>query len=306
MEVSSHALDQGRVDGVQFEVGVFTNLSQDHLDYHQTMDAYFEAKSRLFEDAVSQTAVIFADSEAGQSLLAKRDSRCVAVSLEDAGNVIYESTSTTFTWRGFEITAPIVGSMMLSNLLLAAESCVALGFDAKDVAACLAEVTTAEGRLQQIDGPANAPRVMVDYAHTPDALARLLSDVRPTMAGGALTVVFGCGGNRDRGKRPVMGSVASELSDRVIVTTDNPRNEVPEAIIAEIMAGIDQNASVQIIEDRRLAIETAITNAGAGDVVVIAGKGHEKTQEFATETLSFDDVAVAIAVLNTFESRSAC
>jgi UDP-N-acetylmuramoyl-L-alanyl-D-glutamate--2,6-diaminopimelate ligase len=296
LEVSSHALDQGRVDGIRFDVAVFTNLSREHLDYHGTMERYFAAKAGLFEPSRTAAAVVCVDDEWGRTLAARRAVPTIEVSSDDALIEDAEIGRTSFRWRSQSTTTRLTGRVNLTNAMLALAAAEVVGIDVADASLALTDVPSVPGRLEVVDG--GPPSVLVDYAHSPDALARVLTDVRTLRPASRLVVVFGCGGERDRGKRPVMGSIASRLADVVVVTSDNPRGESPEAIIAEIVSGCDGKAKVLVEADRALAITESIGLADAGDVVLLAGKGHETTQEVAGELLPFDDRLVAAAALS--------
>jgi len=296
MEVSSHALDQERVTGVHFAVAIFTNLSHDHLDYHGTMEAYFQAKARLFDDDVAACAVVWIETPEGQTLLNGRRGSSVAVGWSDAQGLVVGPHGSSYRWRDLPVQLPLLGRPNVIDALLASEAAVSLGVEPTTVVDALGELEPVPGRMEVIPGGETAPLVLVDYAHTPDALEGALRAVRP-MATGEVVVVFGCGGDRDAEKRPVMGSVASELADRVVITTDNPRHEAPATIAQAIVAGATGPARVLEISSRDLAIRAAIEDARAGDVVLIAGKGHETTQDFADESLPFDDRAAALSAL---------
>ena len=298
MEVSSHGLDQGRVLGVTFDVAVFTNLSHDHLDYHGTMSEYFEAKAKLFEDAAAIVAVIWAETPEGSELLKRRRSRSVAVTWADALSLEVDAAGSHFMWRGHQIALGLRGRPNVSNALLAAEAAVALGIDPALVAAALCELAPVRGRMEAVpNGSTSSPTVLVDYAHTPAALEGALQICRDLAGPGRVAVVFSCGGDRDSQKRPVMGDIAARGADLVVITTDNPRSEDPAHIASEILAGADGAEQVEVEIDRRAAIERAIAWARAGDVILIAGKGHETTQVFSDRTVPFDDVAVAREIL---------
>jgi len=297
LEVSSHALDQHRVDGMVFDVAVFTNLTQDHLDYHGTMEAYFEAKSRLFDPMVARQAVIWIESEAGRRLVASRQAPSIEVGWHSVEGLTSGVSETNFRWRGFNVTTKLISRPTIIDLVLAGEACVALGISAAEAAKAMAVLTPAPGRMQQLRSSQNDPLVIVDYAHTPDALEELLAYLRGALdPEGQLRVVFGCGGERDRDKRPIMGAIAARLADHVTVTSDNSRSEDTTDIIAEITAGI--SGPVITIEDRASAIRAAISEAGSHDIVVIAGKGHETAQEIDGRTISFNDALFAQAVLD--------
>ena len=296
MEVSSHALDQHRVGGVRFAAAAFTNLTQDHLDYHGDMEAYFAAKALLF-DGRCPTAVN-SDDDYGRRLPADLRFGIDAVDAEvRASDVRYGAAGTTLRlhtpWGDADLHTRLVGRFNVENALAATASAGLAGVPFEAVVRGLAELTGVPGRLEVVstDEPF---AVIVDYAHTADALENVLRAVRP-LATGRVIVVFGCGGDRDRGKRPEMARTASALADHAIITTDNPRSEDPLAIIAEVEAGADGHQEVE--PDRRRAIERAIALAQPGDVVVIAGKGHEQGQDVAGVISPFDDREVAREVL---------
>jgi UDP-N-acetylmuramoyl-L-alanyl-D-glutamate--2,6-diaminopimelate ligase len=295
IEVSSHALSQGRVDGVVFEVAAFTNLSLDHLDYHATMEEYFSAKARLFEDSRCRNAVIWVDDVYGERLANMVSVPVTAVARHDASDVELDIGHTSFTWRGQRVRTQLSGEFNLDNALIALSIATVLGDSPSAVAAAISESSTVPGRFEVISEA--APTVLVDFAHTPDGLERLLGDVRRLRPHARVTVVFGCGGDRDRSKRPLMGEIATRLADFAIVTSDNPRSEDPEKIIDEIVAGAKVGSSWQRIVDRRAAIEVAIGAAHGTDVVVIAGKGHETTQTVGDVVSPFDDRVVARELL---------
>ena len=286
LEVSSHALDQHRVEGTHFSVVAFTNLSHDHLDYHRTMDEYFAAKSRLFQPNFASRAVIWIDDAYGAQLAATTTLNVVPVSRSDATDVTSTLGGTAFFWRGHLVNTALIGDYNIDNALMAMTIIAQLGADDTAVAAAMSQVTAVPGRFEVVyHGDFT---VVVDYAHTPNGLERLLRSVRSLVTGRVVTV-FGCGGERDTAKRPVMGRVASELSDVTIVTSDNPRSESLGAIIDAIVAGAVVSAHVVREVDRRAAIAQALAMAQTGDVVVVAGKGHETTQTFAESVVAFDD-----------------
>jgi UDP-N-acetylmuramoyl-L-alanyl-D-glutamate--2,6-diaminopimelate ligase len=297
MEVSSHGLEQGRVDATRFAVGVFTNLSLDHLDYHGTMEAYFAAKARLFTPALSRTAVVCTDDDWGRRLLADveraGDVPVHAYGLADASDVCLTPAGSTFTWRGRRVELALAGRFNVRNALGAARVGEVLGIDAAVIARGLSSAAPVPGRFETVD--AGQPfTVVVDYSHKPDALDQALRTARELVAGdGELAVVFGCGGDRDVAKRPLMGEVAARLADQVVVTSDNPRSEDPLAIIAAIRDGIPADAPVQVEPDRGRAIALAVGAAPPGGVVLVAGKGHETTQVIGADVLPFDDRVVA-------------
>ena len=321
MEVSSHALVQSRVDGIHFDVAVFTNLSHDHLDYHGTMEDYFEAKAMLFEPNHALRGVVNADDPWGQLLLKRARIPMVPVHHADASDVILRPGHTEFTWRGHRVVNPLTGRVNVDNALYAAEAALLAdsALEPGEVAAAMAQLHPVPGRLQVIaaapgldmasaaDG-ARGERppftVLVDYAHTPAGLEVVLDEARRLAgaADGRVISVFGCGGNRDRAKRPVMGRVAVEGSDMAVLTSDNPRDEDPDAIINEVLAGVPrarQNLRLVVDADRHSAIRRALDAAAPGDIVVIAGKGHESYQEVAGHRLPFDDAAEARTALSS-------
>lgn len=295
LEVSSHALDQGRVDGLRFSVAGFTNLSHDHLDYHETMEKYFEAKARLFTPEHTHRGVIWVDDPYGERLADSLALPVTRVSRADATDVVTSLVGTTFTWRGLPVATPLVGGYNVDNALVAMAIVASLGAHDAVVAAAMESVHPVAGRLEVIGGAGRT--VVVDYAHTPEGLRRLLRDVRELAPSARVTTVFGCGGERDRAKRPAMGRVASELSDYTVVTSDNPRGESPDAIMDAIMSGVLEGSPVGRVVDRRAAIGEALARTHVGDVVVIAGKGHETFQILGDENVPFDDRVVARELL---------
>jgi len=299
MEVSSHALELRRVDGVRFAVALFTNLSQDHLDFHPDMEAYFQAKRRLLQ-ADPGVRIVNLDDPHGRRLAEEfPDAITVGVASPDAAVRALDVTGDpagsdfvlTADGESHPVRLPLPGRFNVANALGAWAAARALGEDPAALAAALAQAPRVPGRLEPVD--AGQPfTVLVDYAHKPDALASVLAAARES-APGRVLVVFGAGGDRDRGKRPLMGEIAARLADVALVTSDNPRSEDPEAILDEIVAGAP-GAGLEREVDRRAAIERALALAEAGDVVVIAGKGHEREQELAGGRREpFDDVAVA-------------
>lgn len=306
MEVSSHGIHQGRVDGVNFDVALFTNLSRDHLDYHKTMEDYGAAKARLFQWPGLKHAVVNLDDRFGQKLAASIDRSRVNVlgyglgKGEIAGHNLDLSTrglrlEITTPWGAAQFASPMIGGFNASNLLGVLGVLISSDVSLQDAVDALAQVEPVPGRLQMVREP-GAPLVVVDYAHTPHALEKVLETLRDLLAGDArLHCVFGCGGDRDRGKRPLMGEVATRLADRVVITSDNPRSEEPRAIIEDILAGAHPNYSVE--EDRASAILEVLRGAAAEDVVLIAGKGHEAYQEIGGRWLPFDDADVAREIL---------
>jgi len=301
VEVSSHALAQGRVDATRFAVAVFTNLSQDHLDFHSTMEDYFAAKATLFTPALSEQAVICVDDAWGRRLL-DEVTRAGALpvhpyGLGDATDLRVTPGGTSFTWRGEHVRLRLAGRFNVANALAAATSAALLGVPPAAIAKGLSGVEPVRGRFEPVE--AGQPfGVLVDYAHKPGALEQALTTARELVGeGGRVIVVFGCGGDRDAAKRPVMGEVAARLADQVVLTSDNPRSEEPRAIIAAVQDGIPPGAPLVTEPDRRRAIELALGGARAGDVVLIAGKGHETTQVIGQRQIPFDDRAVAGAAL---------
>lgn len=296
MEVSSHALKLHRVGGMRFEVAGFTNLSQDHLDFHSSMEEYFETKARLFEPDRSHHAVINRDDPYGLELLERRPDAS-AYSVADAGDLSLDGPISRFAWQGRAVTLQLAGIHNVSNAVCAAMMLDALDFDADDVADALGAIDPVPGRMEWVS--VGQPfRVVVDYSHTPDSLRVALAACRTAVAPNAgVILVFGCGGDRDEAKRPLMGQVAATDADHVVVTSDNPRSEDPGDIIEQIIAGIPPGSSTLIEPDRQAAIDAAIASAAPGDVVLIAGKGHETTQIIGTGAIDFDDRMAAVTAL---------
>jgi UDP-N-acetylmuramoyl-L-alanyl-D-glutamate--2,6-diaminopimelate ligase len=295
LEVSSHALDQRRVEGLRFTVAVFTNLSHDHLDYHRTMDEYFEAKARLFNPEHAKRAVIWCDDSYGARLADMATLPVTRVHRSDASDVTESLQGTIFFWRGHLVNTPLVGDYNVDNALMAMEILLSLGAGEAEIATAMADVASVPGRFEVVN--TDGIIVIVDYAHTPEGLRRLLEDVRRLVGTGRIITVFGCGGDRDRAKRPEMGEVASRNSQITIVTSDNPRSESPDAIIDSIIEGTVAGATVLRNRDRRSAIQEALRLAEPGDVVVLAGKGHETTQVVGDQVLEFDDRIIARELL---------
>ena len=299
MEASSHGIDQRRLDGVRLSAAGFLNLSQDHLDYHHTMDAYMKAKLRLFEQLMPRgaTAVLNADNEAfpffaaasvvsGQRVMSVGETGQALKLLERSLLPDGQRLSIRADGRIWDVRLPLAGAFQASNALVAAGLCRAAGLSFEETFAGLERLTGAPGRLQRIGSGMQGAEAYVDYAHTPDGLETVLSALRPHVRG-RLIVVFGAGGDRDKGKRPLMGEVATRLADIAIVTDDNPRSEVPAAIRAEVLAGAK---GAREIGDRREAIRAAAAMLKDGDILVVAGKGHEQGQIVGGVTHSFDDV----------------
>ncbi len=306
MEVSSHGLAQGRLNGTQFSVAVLTNLSRDHLDYHGDMDSYAAAKTRLFNWPGLEWLVVNVDDAFGKRLEAEAQLASVAGYGFHRGAVVGEKLRLSQAglhlalrtdWGNAEVDAPLLGRFNAANLLAVLATLLVSGVKLDAACQALAHITPPPGRMQTLGGNAH-PLVVVDYAHTPDALEKVLATLREIVSGGRLICVFGCGGNRDRGKRPLMGKAATAGADEVWITSDNPRNEDPRHIIDDILAGTGGKPRVE--PDRARAIFEAIGGAHHGDVVVIAGKGHEEYQEVAGERLLFSDVAVARKALEAW------
>ena len=311
MEVSSHALDQQRVAAVRFAGAVFTNLSQDHLDYHGTMDAYFDAKklmfTRLAHDSPDTPAVCCIEEGKGYGrhmaeMVAGLPLKLVTCGLTNDADIRAEEVALTTGGARFVLVLPngqrfplnvrLAGRYNVANMLCAAAMAFEAGVPLEAVVNVLESAAPRWGRLEKV--PAKTPAaVFVDYAHTDDALTNVLGTLRE-MTPGRLVVVFGCGGNRDRGKRPKMGAVCAKLADHIIITSDNPRREDPLDIIRDIMAGVPEGAECSVEPDRRAAIRQALRAAGANDVVLVAGKGHEPFQELADRTVPFDDRSVVM------------
>jgi UDP-N-acetylmuramoyl-L-alanyl-D-glutamate--2,6-diaminopimelate ligase len=298
MEVSSHALALHRADATRFAVGVFTNLGRDHLDFHGTPDRYFAAKARLFDPAMSSAGVVAADDPYGARLLASSTIPMTPYALTDAEELTVGLLSSTFRWRSRSVRLPLGGRFNVRNALAAATAAVAAGVAVDSVVDGLAAAPPVPGRFEPVD--AGQPfAVLVDFAHTPESLASVLAAAREVAGPHRLLVVFGCGGDRDRSKRPLMGEVAGRLADVAVVTSDNPRGEDPTAIISDVISGMTsaRSARTETEPDRRAAIALAFDEAAPGDVVVIAGKGHETTQTVGSEVLTFDDRVVARRLL---------
>ncbi len=306
MEVSSHGLDQGRVDEVRFDVGVLTNLSRDHLDYHGDMESYAQAKARLFGWTGLRWAVLNTDDEFGRALsgrLQGSDVQLLGYGLDAGADVRGEDLRLsanglqmriTTPWGAAELASPLMGEFNAYNLLAALSALLASEMPFQDAMTQLSRVRAVAGRMQALGGGAGQPLVVVDYAHTPDALEKTLLALKP-ITPERLVCVFGAGGGRDRGKRALMGGVAASLADQAIVTSDNPRNEDPAEIIADILAGMPPGQTA--IVERSEAIATAIREAGEGDIVLIAGKGHEDYQEVRGVRHPFSDVRAAETAL---------
>ncbi|HKQ31549.1 MAG TPA: UDP-N-acetylmuramoyl-L-alanyl-D-glutamate--2,6-diaminopimelate ligase [Burkholderiales bacterium] len=304
MEVSSHALHQGRVNDVAFDVAVFTNLTRDHLDYHGDMQAYGAAKAMLFDWPGLKHAVINRDDEFGRTLQGRLGPRTTRLSYGLQGGDV-SARRVTPTPEGLELSVatpkgdatlqtPLFGRFNAYNLLAVLAALLLLDIPLAEAVERLRHVRSVAGRAERFGGSKGRPLVIVDYAHTPDALEKILTSLREH-ARGKLVCVFGCGGDRDRGKRPLMGTIAERLADQAILTNDNPRTEKPEAIVADIRAGM--TSAPLIVPDRAQAIALAIANAGADDIVLVAGKGHEEYQQIGAERLPYSDRGTVRAIL---------
>jgi UDP-N-acetylmuramoyl-L-alanyl-D-glutamate--2,6-diaminopimelate ligase len=310
MEVSSHALDQGRVRHVEFDAAIYTNLTQDHLDYHGTMDAYFEAKERLFTQTAEQRqklgrAVVNIDDRYGRRLIDGLSGKMDVISYGLASGAMFRATDLRTDLHGTQYTLeangksylvrlPLFGVFNVYNSLAALAAMHALGHNVRKSVAALKDAPQVPGRMEMVPG-SKSFKVFVDYAHTPDALENVLRTLR-SLQPTRLITVFGCGGDRDRAKRAPMGRTAGEASDWCVVTSDNPRSEDPEAICREVSAGMNGHRH-EVVLDRRAAIRRAVAMAQSGDIVLIAGKGHEDYQEFADRKVPFDDVSEAVAAI---------
>lgn len=309
IEVSSHALSQGRVDGVRFEAALFTNLTRDHLDYHPNMQDYFESKARLFLDCGARHRIVNLDSEWGTQLAARcgQDVVTVSTNFDRVANgrpyvfvrsvVASEHGSDiafTSSWGDGRFTSPLPGDFNVANAIIVLALMLELGVSPEAACDVLTRVSAPPGRMQRVDGGGTS--VFVDYAHTPNAIEVALRALRAHCRG-KLWCVLGCGGDRDKGKRPVMGRTAERLADRIVITSDNPRNEPAAKIIDEIVDGLAHPERAAVIEDRAAAIAWAVAEAADADVVLIAGKGHETYQEIGAERRPFSDHSIAEAVL---------
>ncbi len=304
MEVSSHALTLHRVDGTDFDAVVFTNLGRDHLDLHGSTEEYFRAKARLFQPSFAPLGIVNVDDTYGRLLADTLDDndgiRVVRISNDDLDAVVVDGTSHSYRWGAIDVEVPIGGHFNVANSHAALVTAIELGVAPAVAVAGLSGAQPVPGRFEAV--PAATDRgltVVVDYAHTPDGLAEVLRSARTIADPGAtVAIVFGAGGDRDREKRPEMGAVAGRLADRVIVTSDNPRGEDPSAIIGDILGGMnDTDAEILVEPDRRAAIAAALAPLAAGDVLVVAGKGHERTQDLGDRVVDFDDRAVITELL---------
>ncbi len=305
MEVSSHALEQGRVDAVAFDVAVFTNLTRDHLDYHATMEAYGEAKAKLFSWPTLSAAVINFDDAFSEVLVEMLAGAVNLIALSSRGhdqanlqarNVRLHAGGISFDLcldaKTMAVKSPLLGRFNVDNLLAVAGSLIALDWPLEKIAEVLPKLSPVGGRMSRVGGENGKPLVVVDYAHTPDALEQALANLR-SHTEGKLICVFGCGGDRDKGKRPVMAAIAERGADVVIVTDDNPRTENGDAIVQDIQAGFSHLSRALVQRDRAKAISAAIRQADSTDVVLIAGKGHETYQEVYGIKTPFDDLVQA-------------
>lgn len=307
MEVSSHALDQGRCDDVAFDAAVLTNLSRDHLDYHENMEAYASAKRRLFIDCHPRFAVINFDDPFGKTLASEISNGTEVFtygtngSSELRGSVLQLDSQgmkirLLSPWGDGEVRTGLLGAFNISNLLATAGTLALLGMPWSQVMHQLEMMRPVPGRMHCMGGDTAQPVVVVDYAHTPDALQQALTALRSHLHG-RLVCVFGCGGDRDKGKRPIMAQVAESLSDRIVLTSDNPRGEDPAVIIEEMLAGLEEPAKAQVVIDRASAIRQAVRSSGAGDIILVAGKGHEAWQESNGQKIPFSDEAAVHSAL---------
>ena len=313
MEVSSHALDQHRVGGVRFHTAAFTNLTRDHLDYHGTMSAYADAKARLFAWPGLAVRVINVDDEFGAQLAGQLSAAQLVITTRAAATesppharvvsaVRVEAAVSGLrldvesSWGAAKLNVPLIGEFNADNALTVLAVLLAWEIPLAEAAAALESCRAAPGRMEAFGGRDAAPLAIVDYAHTPDALAKALRAARRHCRA-RLRVVFGCGGDRDPGKRPMMGRIAAELADELVVTDDNPRSEPPERIVGDILAGIPGGAAARVEHDRALAIRSTLARSGPEDVVLIAGKGHEEYQVYGSERRPFSDQGVARAAL---------
>jgi len=294
IEASSHALTQNRLTGLVFEQAIFTNLTQDHLDYHETMEQYREAKGKLFVNGKAQTIIINQDDENHSYFLdVAKDKLIKTFSIDDFSD--YQPTTKGFICRlfNFVFELPLLGHFNLSNALAALVSIKSLGYSDDLIIPKLAKLSPPPGRMQKLEWN----NIWIDYAHTPDALSNALQTLHLHYPESKLRVVFGCGGDRDKSKRQLMGKIASELAHSIVLTNDNPRNEQPGDIVKDILAGIKIENKTQVILDRKTAINTAITTLNEDEVLLIAGKGHETTQIIGSQVLPFSDMEIALDAL---------
>lgn len=308
-EVSSHALAQRRTDSTRFSAAVFTNLTGEHLDFHHTMDEYFRAKSRLFLDLLDGPAIINMDDPYGRELARMCEGRVITYAIGQEADIVARDIksgrdglrfSVIFEGKTHEVSSSMLGRPNVWNVLAAAGACVSLGFDMGESLSAISKADAVNGRFMKVE-EGQKFLCIIDFAHTADALRRLIESAREfTSEGGRVITVFGCGGNRDRSKRSVMGAAATELSDLVFITSDNPRGEKPEAIIEDIVRGAVKE-NYLVVPERSQAIHAALAEAGPADTVLIAGKGHEDYQETSGVRTSFSDIEVAREAIHTLE-----
>ncbi|MDC1387222.1 UDP-N-acetylmuramoyl-L-alanyl-D-glutamate--2,6-diaminopimelate ligase [Candidatus Thioglobus sp.] len=290
IEASSHALIQDRLEGLSFVQGIFTNLTQDHLDYHETMDNYKKAKGKLFQNGFSEKAIINRDDENHPYFLdTTSDKDPITFGIDDLEFFKNSENGFICQLNNYVFELPLIGEFNLSNALAAFTSVKCLGYSEDQIIPFLAKLSPPPGRMQQLENS----HIWIDYAHTPDALDNVLASLRTHYPEFKIRVLFGCGGDRDKTKRQLMGKIASENADSIILTNDNPRSESPEKIIEDILGGIKVENDVQVILDRKHAIETAVKTLGEDEVLLIAGKGHETTQTIGDQIFQFSDVEVA-------------
>lgn len=311
IETSSHGLDQGRANGVEFSIGVFTNLTQDHLDYHQSMEKYAEAKKKLFEFESLRHAVINVDDSFGRELaeFCKRDRpdiQCITYGMQSGvlkpDDLVVNDQGLSFSiilnGERVQIGSRLLGEINVLNLLAAIGVLLACGIDSKSVASVMPSLSAPPGRMEAFRGALTQPMVVVDYAHSPDALERALRSLK-SLSQGRVFVVFGCGGDRDQGKRPQMGAVAELLADVVIITDDNSRTEPAEEIVQQIQSGMNHPA--RVIHDRKQAVSEAIRSATAEDIILVAGKGHEDTQSVSGHRIPLSDREFVVELLEEMQ-----
>jgi len=315
VEVSSHGIDQKRVENVSFQVGILSNITRDHLDYHGSFEKYADVKKSFLLSESCQSAVVNLDDPECKKIidaLNEKKNQCLSYGIDNSDadvkalDACYSplgiNAQIISPWGKAKILCPLMGKFNLSNLLAAISAMCIRGVDFEQIVDAVSNLHAVDGRLQVVEmqGAKESPRVFVDYAHTPDALSQVLQALRLHLEN-RLWVVFGCGGDRDRGKRAEMGAVASRFADRVIVTSDNPRSEDPEAIIREVISGIDANAVVEAVSEREIAISLAVGSCEKNDVILIAGKGHEDYQIIGDQKIPFSDYLVA---QNALQQRS--
>jgi UDP-N-acetylmuramoyl-L-alanyl-D-glutamate--2,6-diaminopimelate ligase len=299
MEVSSHALVQERLSGAHFKIAGFTNLTQDHLDFHESMENYFEAKSRLFNDALSDFAVINIDDQYGKKLYLQQSNNAVSVSRADkSGNWHFKSVKAN--QNGFDVEIvnnknelitgnfPLLGEHNLDNLIVAVAIAAKSGLSLSEISAAIPKLKSVAGRLEQVNLGQNF-NALVDYAHTPDAVERVLKSAR-AFTSGKIIAILGCGGDRDKGKRPLMGQALNNYSNVAIFTSDNPRSESPQQILKEMVGDLSVATPNKVIEDRKEAINYAVSMAQSGDSILLLGKGHEVGQEVNGVNTPFSDL----------------